>query len=271
MPELKKKLKEMEENGIKEVVDEPTEWVHNLVIAQKLEGSFRLCLDPKALNKNIKSEIFEIPTFEQIVPQLGGKKVFTTLDQKDAYWQVELDKASSRLCTFNTPFGRYCFKRMPFGIPSASEILRKRAYETFGDIVRLHILHDDALIAAETEAECDEILIKVLKRAREHNVKFNLNKIQLRQQEVTYMGRKIRLLKSPGYIRHASTRRQDWSAENTGDAQFPKSFHTKHVHTDRTTKTASKKRSTVSMEPPAREGTTTSKENLECRPSFETL
>ncbi|GFN85684.1 retrovirus-related pol polyprotein from transposon 297-like protein [Plakobranchus ocellatus] len=80
---------------------------------------------------------------------------------------------------------------MPFGISSASEILQKRAYETFGDIVGLHILHDDALIAAETEAECDEILIKVLKRAREHNVKFNLNKIQLRQQEVTYMGRKI--------------------------------------------------------------------------------
>ncbi|GFO05437.1 Pol polyprotein [Plakobranchus ocellatus] len=191
MPELKKKLKEMEENGIIEVVDEPTEWVHNLVIAQKPDGSLRLCLDPKALNKNIKREIFEIPTFEQIVPQLGGKKVFITLDQKDAYWQVELDKASSRLCTFNTPFGRYCFKRMPFGISSASEILQKRAYETFGDIVGLHILHDDALIAAETEAECDEILIKVLKRAREHNVKFNLNKIQLRQQEVTYMGRKI--------------------------------------------------------------------------------
>ncbi|GFO15056.1 retrovirus-related pol polyprotein from transposon 297-like protein [Plakobranchus ocellatus] len=151
MPELKKKLKEMEENGIIEVVDEPTEWVHNLVIAQKSDGSLRLCLDPKALNKNIKREIFEIPTFEQIVPQLGGKKVFTTLDQKDAYWQVELDKASSRLCTFNTPFGRYCFKRMPFGISSASEILQKRAYETFGDIVGLHILHDDALIAAETE------------------------------------------------------------------------------------------------------------------------
>ncbi|GFO34954.1 polyprotein [Plakobranchus ocellatus] len=82
-------------------------------------------LDPKALNKNIKREIFEIPTFEQIVPQLGGKEVFTTLDQKDAYWQVELDKASSRLCTFNTPFGRYCFKRMPFGISSASEILQR--------------------------------------------------------------------------------------------------------------------------------------------------
>ncbi|GFS12730.1 Pol polyprotein [Elysia marginata] len=191
MPELKKKLKEMEDNGIIEPVNEPTEWVHNLVIAQKPDGSLRLCLDPKVLNKNIKREIFEIPTFEQIIPQLGGKKVFTTLDQKDAYWQVELDKASSRLCTFNTPFGRFCFKRMPFGISSASEILQKRAYETFGGIQGLHILHDDALIAAETDAECDEILLKVLQRAKDHNIKFNLKKMQLRQKVVTYMGRKI--------------------------------------------------------------------------------
>ncbi|GFR59399.1 Pol polyprotein [Elysia marginata] len=121
--------------------------------------------DPKVLNKNIKREIFEIPTFERIVPQLGGKKVFTTSDQKDAYWQVELDKASSRLCRFDTPFRHFCFKRMPFGISSASEILQKRAYETFGDIQGLHILHDDALIAAENGAECYEILLKVLKRA----------------------------------------------------------------------------------------------------------
>ncbi|GFS20136.1 Pol polyprotein [Elysia marginata] len=191
MPELKKKLKEMEDNGIIEPVNEPTEWVHNLVTAQKPDGSLRLCLDPKVLNKNIKREIFEIPTFGQIIPQLGGKKVFTTLDQKDAYWQVELDKASSRLCTFNTPFGRFCFKRMPFGISSASEILQKRAYETFGDIQGLHILHDDAPIAAETDAECDEILLKVLQRAKDHNIKFNLKKMQLRQKVVTYMGRKI--------------------------------------------------------------------------------
>ncbi|GFR58421.1 retrovirus-related Pol polyprotein from transposon 297-like Protein [Elysia marginata] len=73
-----------------------------------------------------------------------------------------------------------------FGISSASEVLQKHAYETFGDIQELHILHDDALIAAETDAECDEILLKVLQRA-----KFNLKKMQLRQKVVTYMGRKI--------------------------------------------------------------------------------
>ncbi|GFR90779.1 polyprotein [Elysia marginata] len=50
MPELKKKLKEMEDNGIIEPVNEPTEWVHNPVIAQKPDGSLRLCLDPSLIN-----------------------------------------------------------------------------------------------------------------------------------------------------------------------------------------------------------------------------
>ena len=111
--------------------DEPTDWIHNLVIAQKQDGSLRLCLDPKELNNSIKREHSEIPTFEQISEQLGKKKVFTIPDQKDSYWHVQLDAESSYLTTFNTPFERYRFLRMPFGISSASEVLQKMA---FGEI-----------------------------------------------------------------------------------------------------------------------------------------
>ena len=67
----------------------------------------------------------------KIASNLAGKKIFSTLDLKDGYWQVELDEQSSLLCTFNTPFGRYHFTRMPFGLKSASEIFQKR--------MRLHL------------------------------------------------------------------------------------------------------------------------------------
>jgi len=56
---------------------------------------------------------------------LAGKKIFSTLDLKEGYWQVELDNDSSMLCTFGTPFGCYRFTRMLFGLASASEIFRK--------------------------------------------------------------------------------------------------------------------------------------------------
>ena len=67
------------------------------------------------------------------------------MDLKDAFWQVPLTEESAPLTTFNTPFGRYCFKRMPFGICSASEVLQKIVYMTFGDLPDVHVIADDLI------------------------------------------------------------------------------------------------------------------------------
>ena len=92
---LREKLKKLEEQGVIASVDEPTDWVNSLVITEKRDGSLRLCLDPKQLNKNIRTEHFQIPTFTEVSTQLGVARLFTILDQKDSYWQVELDVESS--------------------------------------------------------------------------------------------------------------------------------------------------------------------------------
>ena len=93
---------------------------------------------------------------------MGGSNLFTVLDQKNSYWQVKLDIASSFLTTFNTPFGRYRFVRMTFGISSASEILQKWTYKTFGDIPDVHIVGDEMLIASTNEAEHDSTFRKMV-------------------------------------------------------------------------------------------------------------
>jgi len=54
---------------------------------------------------------------------------------KNKFWQVKLDEEISRLCTYNTPFNRYSFCRLPFGVSSAPEVFEKKVTETFGDIV----------------------------------------------------------------------------------------------------------------------------------------
>ena len=74
----------------------------------------RLCFDPKDLNKNIKREHSYSRTIDEILPRLHNKKYFSVMDTKKGYEHVELDKESSMLCTFNTPFGRYKFNRLPF-------------------------------------------------------------------------------------------------------------------------------------------------------------
>jgi len=76
----------------------------------------RLCLDPKDLNKNISRQHYYTRTIDEILPQMHGKKYLSVADTNKGYWHVELDKESSLLCTFNTPFGRYRVKRLPFGV-----------------------------------------------------------------------------------------------------------------------------------------------------------
>ena len=128
------KIEQMLKLGVIIPVEKPTDWVNGLVITEKKDGSLHLCLDPKNLiiKADIKRETFEIPTFQDIVTRLGRKKLFTVMDQKDAYWQIPLDDESADLCTFSTPFGR--FKRMPFGISSTSEVQQKKTFQVFGDI-----------------------------------------------------------------------------------------------------------------------------------------
>ena len=77
---------------------------------------------------------------------------------------------------------------MPFGISSASEVMQKRNNETFGDIQGVHIVADDMIIAATSEEEHDDIIVKAVERAKQKNVKFNKDKIQFKVKEVKYLG-----------------------------------------------------------------------------------
>ena len=186
--QLKETLDKLEHDGIITSVDEPTDWVHNLVITEKRNGSLRICLDPRPLNKAIKRERYEIPTPADVQSQLGDKQIFNVIYMKDGYWHVKLTEESSHLCTFHTPWGRKTFTRMPFGISSASEVMQKRNEDTFADIPGVRIIAGDMIISAKDETKHDAIVRKVMQRAHERNVKFNKTKVQFKVPNVTYMG-----------------------------------------------------------------------------------
>ena len=190
-PKLKQLLDQMVENGVLIKRDEPTDWVSSLVVVQKSNGQLRICLDPRDLNRAIKREHFVIPTFADIAPKLHGKCIFSVIDMKDGFWHIRLDDDSSKLCTFNSIFGRYSYTRLPFGISSAPEVFQKRANEIFGDIPDVFVIFDDLLIAAESDEQHEKTLRAVFERAREKGVRFNRNKIQLRVRECKYIGHSL--------------------------------------------------------------------------------
>ena len=136
----------MVDEQVIELVMEPTTWVSSIVVAQKKNGRVRTCLDPQHLNKAIMHSHYPLPTIEEVTTRLTNAKVFSVLDAKTGFWQVKLAEASSYLTTFNTPFGRYRWRRMPFGISSAPEVWQQRMNEIVEGLKGVEVIADDFLI-----------------------------------------------------------------------------------------------------------------------------
>ena len=140
-PKIRAELTRMEELEVIEKVEEPTDWVNSVVTIVKPNGSLRICIDPRDLNKAIKCEPYPMSTIEEIVTRMLNAKVFSVLDASSGFWQVILDSSSAKLCTFNTAFGRYMFKRLPFGLLSSQDIFQQRSCQTcFGTLTKLKLL-----------------------------------------------------------------------------------------------------------------------------------
>ena len=142
-----------------------------------------------------------MPTIE-VATKLSKAKVFTVLDAKSEFWQIKLDDESRKLTTSKlTPFGRFCWLRMPFGICSAPEEFQRRMNDTFENLKGTAIIADDLLVFGEGDhiesatKDHNVNLKNALQRAHEGNLKLNKEKVKLRMAEVPYI---VDLLMSEG-------------------------------------------------------------------------
>jgi len=87
-----------------------------------------------------------------------------------------------------TPFGRFKFNRIPFGINSAPEMFQRNMVQIFGGIPNVIVYFDDIGILGENLEDHDNTLLQVLQRAQENGIRFNPDKVQYRKQEVEFMG-----------------------------------------------------------------------------------
>ena len=98
-PRLQEELARLTGLGVIESVQGPSNWVSSLVIVKKQDGSLRLCLDPKPLNKALKRCHYPMLTMDELLPELSDAKVFTVCGLKNGFWHVDLDESSSLLTT----------------------------------------------------------------------------------------------------------------------------------------------------------------------------
>ncbi|CAB4024840.1 Hypothetical predicted protein [Paramuricea clavata] len=147
---VQNELQEMESRGIIKKVNEPTAWVNSMVVNEKRSGKLRICIDPRDLNKALRCE-------------------------HSGFWQMPLDEESSYLTTFNTPFGRYRFTVIPFGVVFAQEVFHKTVNEKFHDLPGCETDIDDILIWGRILEEHDQNLERVLNRVTERQMSVSTN------------------------------------------------------------------------------------------------
>jgi len=192
-PVFEKTISELEELGMIEKVNYHTDWVSNSLLVQR-NGKHRLCIDPTYLNTALKRANYQMPTIEEILPELANAKIFTTLDAKKGFWQLALDSKSSDLTTFWGPSGRYRWLRLPFGVSPAPELFQQRLHEIVHGLRGIEVVADDILVfgSGDNDEEAiknhNENLEELLQRLRGRNLKLNKEKMVLCKDTVKFYG-----------------------------------------------------------------------------------
>ena len=193
-PRLKEALDDLEEQDVVAPVTMPTRWINSIVAVPKKNGKLHICLDPKDLSCKIQRENYQLPTVEDLVTRLHGGKVFTIMNVKNGFWHVNLDEESSYLTTFQTPFGRYHWRCMPFGISSAPEVFQREMHKLIEGMTGTEVVADDFIAVdygdtfEEAAQDHDKNLLLFLQRYKERNVCLNQEKLKLRQPQVLFTG-----------------------------------------------------------------------------------
>ncbi|XP_026825789.1 uncharacterized protein K02A2.6-like [Ooceraea biroi] len=192
LPKLKAELDKLLRLGIIKVVDFPTEWCSPIVVVSK-KGSDDVCLccDYIQLNNSVKRPNFSISKVEVTLAGLKGSTIFTKLDAQSGFYQIRLHESCQPLTTFITPFGRFMFTRLPFGINCASDYFSQMFYDLFHDLSNVAVRVNDILIHTNSMEEHYSILRTVLDRLRSARITLNKSKCIFGVKQVEFLGHLI--------------------------------------------------------------------------------
>ena len=188
---LREKLDQMVRDNVIAPVTTPTEWCAPIVVTPKKDSDdIRLCVDLSKLNKYIKRERYLSPSPYEAVADITSNDAtyFTTIDALSGYWQVPLAPECQELTTFITPFGRYMFRRAPFGICSISEHYNRRMDEALIGIQNIRKIVDDIIIYDRTYEEHVKHVREVLERCRQRKISLKREKFVFAQPKAKFSG-----------------------------------------------------------------------------------
>ena len=183
------KIQELIDLDIIEPAQGPTPWVNPVVVVPKSGGGYPpLHRYAEGKPGNTERGRHPIPTVDEIMQSLNGSKVFTKLDLKWGYHQLELTPDSREITTFVTHCGLFRYKRLLFGVNSASEEYQHEIQTALAGIDGQENISDDTIVHGKDKKKHDIRLERVIKRLGERGLTLNATKCQFSMDNLTFVG-----------------------------------------------------------------------------------
>ena len=174
-----------------EPVDGPTDWVSPVVVVPKgeeHEDEIRMVLDMRKPNTAIRRNHKPVPTLDEMLEKFNGCTVFSKLDLRHGYHQIELHPDSRHITTFSTHIGLFRYKRLVQGANSALEEYQHLIGNLFIGVDHVGNISDDLLVGGVDQEEHDNNLEKALCILKENNLTLNKNKCEFDKKNVEFFG-----------------------------------------------------------------------------------
>ncbi|KAJ4814752.1 polyprotein [Rhynchospora pubera] len=191
LKELKVQLEELLEKGF--IRPSASPWGAPVLFVKKKDGTLRLCIDYRELNKVTVKNRYPLPRIDDLFDQLQGSSVYSKIDLRTGYHQLRIKPEDVEKTAFRSRYGHYEYLVMPFGLtnaPAAFMDLMNRVFHDYLDSFVV-IFIDDILIYSRTHEEHAGHLRAVLARLREHQLFGKLSKCEFWLEEVAFLGHVI--------------------------------------------------------------------------------
>jgi transposase InsO family protein len=188
-PEVFAQIDELHRQGLIEEAQSP--WNAPIVCVRKKDGSLRLCVDYRELNRVTVRDAIPLPRMDDALDELAGARVFSTMDLHSGYWQVKVKEEDQPKTAFSVPQrGQFVWKRMPFGLvnsPATFTRLMAAALDKVAWKICLIYL-DDVLVWSRTVDEHLQRLQQIFELMREAGVRLKPQKCHFLMKRVSFLG-----------------------------------------------------------------------------------
>ncbi|GJZ25696.1 putative nucleotidyltransferase, ribonuclease H [Tanacetum coccineum] len=191
LEELSGKLKELQDKGFIRPSSSP--WGAPVLFVKKKDGSFRMCIDYRELNKLTVKNHYPLPRIDDLFDQLQGLQFFSKIDLRSGYHQLRVHEDDIPKTMFRTRYGYFKFTVMPFGLTNAPAVLM----DLMNIVCRPYldkfviVLIDDILIYSKTQEEHVEHLRLVLELLKREKLYAKFSKCEFWLREVHFLGHVI--------------------------------------------------------------------------------